>query len=97
MRRRRQVRPLCVWFAALRSAQVAALASLATLPVLVAHGMSTSLVGIVCNIAGHVDAAAALQMGILLLIFQCCAVFTAACQPTGLALSLWLKGNARNR
>ena len=71
--------------------QVAALASLATLPVLVAHGMSTSLVGIVCNVLVVWMLQPALQMGILLLIFSTVPFLLPLVNLTGLALSLWLK------
>ena len=71
--------------------QVAALASLATLPVLVAHGMSTSLVGIVCNVLVVWMLQPALQMGILLLIFSAVPFLLPLVNLTGLALSLWLK------
>ena len=71
--------------------QVAALASLATLPVLVAHGMSTSLVGIVCNVLVVWMLQPALQMGILLLIFSAVPFLLPLVNLTGLTLSLWLK------
>lgn len=71
--------------------QVAALASLATLPVLVAHGMSTSLVGIVCNVLVVWMLQPALQMGILLLIFSAVPFLLPLVNLTGLVLSLWLK------
>ena len=70
---------------------MAALASLATLPVLVAHGMSTSLVGIVCNVLVVWMLQPALQMGILLLIFSAVPFLLPLVNLTGLALSLWLK------
>ena len=71
--------------------QTAALASLATLPVLVAHGMSASLVGIVCNVLVVWMLQPALQMGILLLIFSGVPFLLPLVNLTGLVLSLWLK------
>ena len=71
--------------------QTAALASLATLPVLVAHGMSASFVGIVCNVLVVWMLQPALQMGILLLIFSAVPFLLPLVNLTGLTLSLWLK------
>ncbi|MCO7110157.1 ComEC/Rec2 family competence protein [Gemmiger formicilis] len=48
--------------------QTAVLASLATLPVLVAHGMAASLVGVLCNLLVVWMVQPALQLGILLLV-----------------------------
>ena len=48
--------------------QTAVLASLATLPVLVAHGMAASLVGVLCNLLVVWMVQPALQLGILLLL-----------------------------
>ena len=48
--------------------QTAVLASLGTLPVLVAHGMAASLVGVLCNLLVVWMVQPALQLGILLLV-----------------------------
>ena len=72
--------------------QTAALASLATLPVLVAHGMAASLVGIVCNVLVVWMLQPALQMGIALLVFSAAPFLLPLTNPMGLLLSLWLKG-----
>lgn len=51
-----------------RAYATAVLASLATLPVLVAHGMAASLVGVLCNLLVVWMVQPALQLGILLLV-----------------------------
>lgn len=71
--------------------QTAALASLATLPVLVAHGMAASLVGVLCNLLVVWMLQPALQMGILLLVLSAAPLFLPLVNMVGLVLSLWLK------
>ena len=71
--------------------QTAALASLATLPVLVAHGMAASLVGVLCNLLVVWMLQPALQMGILLLVCSAVPLFLPLVNLVGLVLSLWLK------
>lgn len=61
--------------------QTAVLASLATLPVLVAHGMAASLVGVLCNLLVVWMVQPALQLGILLLVCQRRAVFGGNHEP----------------
>ena len=72
--------------------QTAALASLATLPVLVAHGMAASLVGVLCNLLVVWMVQPALQLGILLLVCSAVPFLAAITNLTALVLSLWLKG-----
>ena len=71
--------------------QTAALASLATLPVLVAHGMAASLVGILCNLLVVWMLQPALQLGILLLVLSAVPLLLPLVNLVGLALSLWLR------
>lgn len=71
--------------------QSAALASLATLPVLVAHGMAASLAGLVCNVLVVWMLQPALQMGILLLAVSAVPFLLPFTNLTALLLSLWLK------
>lgn len=71
--------------------QTAALASLATLPVLVAHGMAASPAGLICNVLVVWMLQPALQMGILLLVVSAVPFLLPLTNLTGLALSLWLK------
>ena len=72
--------------------QTAVFASLATLPVLVAHGMAASLVGVLCNLLVVWMVRPALQLGILLLVCSAVPFLAAITNLTALALSLWLKG-----
>ena len=72
--------------------QTAVLASLATLPVLVAHGMAASLVGVLCNLLVVWMVQPALQLGILLLLCSAVPFLAAITNLTALVLSLWLKG-----
>ena len=72
--------------------QTAVLASLATLPVLVAHGMAASLVGVLCNLLVVWMVQPALQLGILLLVCSAVPFLAAITNLTALVLSLWLKG-----
>ena len=72
--------------------QTAALASLATLPVLVAHDMAASLVGVLCNLLVVWMVQPALQLGILLLVCSAVPFLAAITNLTALVLSLWLKG-----
>ena len=72
--------------------QTAVLASLATLPVLVAHGMAASLVGLLCNLLVVWMVQPALQLGILLLVCSAVPFLAAITNLTALVLSLWLKG-----
>lgn len=74
--------------------QTAVLASLATLPVLVAHGMAASLVGVLCNLLVVWMVQPALQLGILLLVCSAVPFLAAITNLTALVLSLWLKGAA---
>ncbi|WP_455502229.1 ComEC/Rec2 family competence protein [Gemmiger sp.] len=82
------VRLLC---RAAEPVQTAALASLATLPILAAHGMAASLVGIVCNVLVVWMLQPALQMGIALLILAAVPFLLPLANLVGLVLSLWLK------
>lgn len=72
--------------------QTAVLASLGTLPVLVAHGMAASLVGVLCNLLVVWMVQPALQLGILLLVCSAVPFLAAITNLTALVLSLWLKG-----
>ena len=72
--------------------QTAVLASLATLPVLVAHGMAASLVVVLCNLLVVWMVQPALQLGILLLVCSAVPFLAAITNLTALMLSLWLKG-----
>ena len=72
--------------------QTAVLASLATLPVLVAPGMAASLVGVLCNLLVVWMVQPALQLGILLLVCSAVPFLAAITNLTALVLSLWLKG-----
>ena len=69
----------------------AALASLATLPVLVAHGMAASLVGIPCNLLVVWMLQPALQLGISLLVLSAVPLLLPLVNLVGLVLSLWLR------
>lgn len=69
----------------------AALASLATLPVLAAHGMAASLVGILCNLLVVWMLQPALQLGILLLVLSAVPLLLPLVNLVGLVLSLWLR------
>lgn len=71
--------------------QTAALASLATLPVLAAHGMAASLVGILCNLLVVWMLQPALQLGILLLVLSAVPLLLPLVNLVGLVLSLWLR------
>ena len=71
--------------------QTAALASLATLPVLVAHGMAASLAGLLCNVLVVWMLQPALQMGIALLVLSAVPFLLPLVNLTALVLSLWLK------
>ena len=80
------------WFCRLAEpVQTAALASLATLPVLVAHGMAASLAGLICNVLVVWMLQPALQMGILLLVLSALPFLLPLVNLTALILSLWLK------
>ncbi len=74
-----------------RAHQTAALASLATLPVLVAHGMAASLVGILCNLLVVWMLQPALQLGISLLVLSAVPLLLPLVNLVGLVLSLWLR------
>ena len=65
---------------------------LGTLPVLVAHGMAASLVGVLCNLLVVWMVQPALQLGILLLVCSAVPFLAAITNLTALVLSLWLKG-----
>lgn len=71
--------------------QTAALAELATLPVLVAHGMAASLVGVAANLLTVWMLQPALLMGILLLLLNAVPFLLPLTNLVALALSLWLK------
>ena len=71
--------------------QTAALASLATMPVLVAHGMAVSVAGLLCNLLVVWMLQPALQLGILLLVVSAIPFLLPMVNLTGLVLSLWLK------
>ena len=80
------------WFCRIAEpVQTAALASLATLPVLVAHGMAASLAGLVCNVLVVWMLQPALQLGILLLGLSALPFLLPLVNLTALILSLWLK------
>ena len=63
--------------------QTAVLASLGTLPVLVAHGMAASLVGVLCNLLVVWMVQPALQLGILLLVCSAVPLFGGNHEPDG--------------
>lgn len=76
----------------LENLQVAFFAGLATLPVLILHGMTASGVGILTNLLVVWMLELALQLGIAILVLQ----FLPGCLPVvriaGVLLSLWLHG-----
>lgn len=78
--------------ALLENVQIAFLAGLATLPVLIAHGMTASGVGVLTNLLVVWMLEPALQLGIVILVLQ----FLPGCLPVvriaSVLLSLWLRG-----
>ena len=74
--------------------QTAVLASLATLPVLVAHGMAASLVGVLCNLLVVWMVQPALQLGILLLVCSAVPFLAAITNLTALMLKSLAQGAA---
>lgn len=80
-------RPL-LWL--LENLQVAVLASLATLPILLVHGLTTSGVSALSNLLVVWMLQLALQLGMAVLLFAAVPLLSPLARMTGLLLSLWL-------
>ena len=78
--------------ATLDLAAIPVMQGLTPLPVLVAHGMAASLVGVLCNLLVVWMVQPALQLGILLLVCSAVPFLAAITNLIALVLSLWLKG-----
>ncbi len=78
-------------FAVLETVQVAALASVATLPVLIAHGMAVSGAAVLTNLLVVWMLRPALLLGAAVLAFSVLPVLAPAMRMAGLLLTLWLR------
>lgn len=76
----------------IQAVQVAAFASLATLPVLIAHGLTASGVSVLTNLLVVWMMQPALVMGILVLCFAAVSLLAPLGHITSLLLSVWLHG-----
>lgn len=76
----------------LESLQVSLFASLATLPVLLAHGLTTSGVSVLSNLLVVWMLQLALQLGMAVLLFAAIPILDPLAHMAGLLLSLWLHG-----
>lgn len=76
----------------LESLQVSLFASLATLPVLLAHGLTTSGVSVLSNLLVVWMLQLALQLGMVVLLFAAIPILDPLAHMAGLLLSLWLHG-----
>lgn len=82
--------PPPVW-AVWEAAQSAALASLATMPVLIAHGLTVSGAGLLCNLLVVWMLRPALLLGLLVLALSLLPVLAPAMHLASLLLAVWLR------
>ena len=75
--------------------QTAAFASLATLPVLIAHRMTASGVGVLTNLLVTWALAPAIALGLLLIVPSLMPFLAPAARMLGLVLALWLRAMCR--
>lgn len=85
------VRILCFCRGPLEAIQVAALAGVATMPVLIAHGMSMSGVGVLTNLLTVWMLEPALRLGILVLVLAAVPGLDPVMHMASLVLTLWLR------
>lgn len=78
-------------FQVAESVQVAFLASLATMPILLAHGMTTSGVGVVTNLLVVWMLQPALQLGVAMLVLAGVPMLTPVLHMVAFLLTVWLR------